>query len=219
MCVWKLKFWSKVTPRFLADVDGFVSLPIRFTANKDKYFQRCCSRPVRRNSVLHRLASNLFKSIQFQTESRQDFEIVGWMSHLKKMKCRVDYRQHKDDAVWNGPEWPCWEESCTLWIAPVPSTEPWGTSKGIWVTGERSLSSLISWLLSIKIMCEENQFSVWPESPYQFRSLIKSISWSMISKAADKSSKVRATTLPWSTAISTSLWIRRSAVSVEWYFL
>ena len=29
MYVRKLKFWSKVTPKFLGDVDGFVSLLIR----------------------------------------------------------------------------------------------------------------------------------------------------------------------------------------------
>ena len=34
------------------DVDGLVSLPIRVTGNKDKYFRHCCSWPIRRISVL-----------------------------------------------------------------------------------------------------------------------------------------------------------------------
>ena len=34
---------KKTTPKFLADVDGFMSLPIRVTGNKDKYFRLCCS--------------------------------------------------------------------------------------------------------------------------------------------------------------------------------
>ena len=92
-----------------------------------------------------------------------------------------------------------------------PSTEPWGTPKGIRVIGESIPSSLICWLLSVKY--EENQLSALPENPYQFRSLIKNISWSVVSKAADKSSKVRTVTLPWSISISKLLWIGRSAVS------
>ena len=40
-----------------------------------------------------------------------------------------------------------------------PSTEPWGTPKGSWASGERTSSSLICWLLSVKY--EDNHFSAW----------------------------------------------------------
>ena len=39
----KLKFWSKSTPRFLVDIDGFASIPMRVNGKRDKYFFRCCS--------------------------------------------------------------------------------------------------------------------------------------------------------------------------------
>ena len=97
-----------------------------------------------------------------------------------------------------------------------PCTERWGTPKGSWASGERTSSSLICCLLPVKY--EDTQFSAWPDVPNQFCDLPEIIVRSMVSKAGDKSNKMRAVTLPLSIAVKISLWMRRSAVSVECFF-
>ena len=58
-----------------------------------------------------------------------------------------------------------------------------------------------------------------PVIPNQDSSLSSRIGWSIVSKAAERSSRVSAVTLPLSMAVMMSLWIFSSAVSVEWSFL
>ena len=45
------KILVKTIPRFLADADGFTSMPMRVIRKRDKYFFRCCSCPSSRKSV------------------------------------------------------------------------------------------------------------------------------------------------------------------------
>lgn len=54
-----------------------------------------------------------------------------------------------------------------------------------------------------------------PEKPKTELSLVSNISWSMVSKAAERSSKTSAETFCWSEASKRSLWMQRRAVSVE----
>ena len=75
-----------------------------------------------------------------------------------------------------------------------PSTEPWGDTNGKLSFRRKSpSSSLICWLLPVKY--EGNWCSTWPDIPNQFCNLPKSMEWSMVSKAGDKSNKVRAVTM------------------------
>ena len=60
---------------------------------------------------------------------------------------------------------------------------------------------------------------VSPDIPYQSESLFGNVAWSMVSKAADKSSKIRTVTSPLSISIIISLCTFSSADSVECCFL
>ena len=111
-CFQKLKFWSKTTPRFLADADGFASMPMRVTGKQDSHFFCCCSC----RSCLH-LVSICYSASSLDRISKC---LVGLLGHLRWMMYSIDCHQHIDDAVWNGLEViPCWKEWCTLWKAVV----------------------------------------------------------------------------------------------------
>ena len=64
---------------------------------------------------------------------------------------------------------------------------------------------------------EENQILAWTDIPYMYQSesLSVHVAWSLVSKVADKSSKVRAVTSPLSILIKTSLCTFSRADSVE----
>ena len=70
-----------------------------------------------------------------------------------------------------------------------PSTEPCRPGTG--------------WCLFFKL--EEKQILVSPDFPYQSESLFVDVAWSMVSRAANKSSDVRAVTSPLSILIMISL--------------
>ena len=140
--------------------------------------------------------------------------LVGLLSHLRWMLYRDDCHPHIEDAVWNRLEWPLLRGDVYSVKCSGPSTEPWRDTKGeAEPSGGRTSSSLIHWLLPIKY--EDTQFIAWPDIPNQFYNLPKNMVWSLISKAADKSYKVRAVTLPLSIAVKISLWMWRSAVWVD----
>ena len=73
--------------------------------------------------------------------------------------------------------------------------------------------SLILWHLPVKY--DLNQSSAFPVPPNQSSSLLKKIVWSMVLKAAERSSNVRVVTFPASTDARISLWIFSWAVLVE----
>ena len=108
---------------------------------------------------------------------------------------------------WNGIE--CKTQRTKNW--------PWGTPQERSDLEDRQLRSLILWLLPVKY--DLNQSTAFPLTPNQSPSLLRRIVWSIVSKAAERSSRVNAVTLPSSIAERISLWILRRAVSVEWNFL
>ena len=75
---------------------------------------------------------------------------------------------------------------------------------------DRQLPSLILWVLPAKY--DLNQSSAFPLTPNQLPSLLRRIVWSIVSKAAERSSRVNAVTLPSSIDERISLWILRRAV-------
>ena len=76
-----------------------------------------------------------------------------------------------------------------------PSTEPRGIPYG----------SATSWIATYFFKKEEKQIWGCPDIPYQYVSLFVNIAWSMVSKAADKLSSVRAVTSPLSILTMMSL--------------
>ena len=75
--------------------------------------------------------------------------------------------------------------------------------------------SLTLWNLSVIYDLNHSSASPWPVTQNQLLSLLKRIVWFMVSKAAERSSKVSAVTLPASVDARISLWILRRAVSVD----
>ena len=109
-----------------------------------------------------------------------------------------------------------------------PKTQPWGTPKERSALEDRQSPSLI--LRHLPVRYDLNQSSAFPETLNQSSSLLKRIVWSMVLKAAERSSKVTAVTLPASIHARTfysffnffkriSLGVLRRAVSVQWNFL
>ena len=78
---------------------------------------------------------------------------------------------------------------------------------------EKQLPILMACRLSIRY--EVNQLSAVPDIPYHVDKRVMRISWSMVSKQADRSSKVSAVTFPLSRLRFVSLCTFRRAVSVE----
>ena len=96
-----------------------------------------------------------------------------------------------------------------------PSTEPRGAPYESVTLSDRVSLIYTDWCLFCKE--EEKQILAWPDIPYMYQSesLSVNVAWSMVSKVADKSSKVRAVTSPLSILIKTSLCTFSRADSVE----
>ena len=78
---------------------------------------------------------------------------------------------------------------------------------------EKQLPILMACRLSVRY--EVNQLKVVPDIPYHVDKRVMRMSWSMVSKAADRSSRVSAVTLPLSMLRFMSLRTFKRAVSVE----
>ena len=104
-----------------------------------------------------------------------------------------------------------------VWKAEVPKRTPEGLQIWDQLWRDKQSPSLILWHLPVKY--DLNQLSAFPVTPNQSLSLLSRIVWSMVSKAAERSSNVSAVTLPASIDARISLWIYSRAVSVEWNFL
>ena len=79
---------------------------------------------------------------------------------------------------------------------------------------EKQLPILMACLLSVRY--EVNQLKAVPDIPYHVVKRVMRMSWSMVSKAADRSSRVSAVvTLPLSMLRFMSLCTFKRAVSVE----
>ena len=78
---------------------------------------------------------------------------------------------------------------------------------------DKQSPSLILWHLPV--IYDSNKLSAFPVTPNQLSSLLRRIVWSIVSKAAERSSNVSTVTLPASIDDRISLWIFSRAVSVE----
>ena len=78
---------------------------------------------------------------------------------------------------------------------------------------EKQLPILMACRLSVRY--EVNRLKAVPDIPYHVDKRVMRMSWSMVSKAADRSSRVSAVTLPLSILRFMSLCTFRRAVSVE----
>ena len=78
---------------------------------------------------------------------------------------------------------------------------------------EKQLPILMACCLSVRY--EVNQLRAVPDMPYHVDRRVMRILWSMVSKAADRSSRVRAVTFPLSMLRLMSLCTFKRAVSVE----
>ena len=76
---------------------------------------------------------------------------------------------------------------------------------------KKQLGIFTLWYLSVKK--DENQLSAVPDMPYHIDKHLMNMLWSIVSKAANKSSNVSAVTLPLSILRVTSLCTFKSAVS------
>ena len=94
-----------------------------------------------------------------------------------------------------------------------PKTEPWGTPQEVGSMSEKQLPILMACRLSVRY--EVNQLRAVPDIPYHVDKRVMRMSWSMVSKAADRSSRVSAVTLPLSMLRFMSLCTFKRAVSVE----
>ena len=73
-----------------------------------------------------------------------------------------------------------------------PKTEPWGTPQEMGSMSEKQLPILMACLLSVKY--KVNQLRAVPDIPYRVDKRVVRMSWSMVSKAVDRSSRVSAVT-------------------------
>src|SRR6266853_1588857 len=94
-----------------------------------------------------------------------------------------------------------------------PRTEPCGIPK-CRLEGEEEVSPVRT-TCRLSVRKDLNQDRAELEIPNQLSSLWKRLSWSTVSKAADRSSKRRALTRPWSIEVRRSFWTDKKAVSVE----
>ena len=94
-----------------------------------------------------------------------------------------------------------------------PKTEPCGTPHDVGNMSEKQLHILMACCLSVRY--EVNQLRAVPDMPYHVDRRVMRILWSMVSKAADRSSRVRAVTFPLSMLRLMSLCTFKRAVSVE----
>ena len=82
----------------------------------------------------------------------------------------------------------------TEYTAKDPKTEPWGTLQEVDSMSEKQLPILMACHLSVRY--EVSQLRAVPDIPYHVDKRVMEISWSMVSKAADWSSRVSAVILP-----------------------
>ena len=94
-----------------------------------------------------------------------------------------------------------------------PKTEPCGTPHDVGNMSEKQLPVLMACCLSVRY--EVNELRAVPDMPYHVDRRVMRILWSMVSKAADRSSRVRAVTFPLSMLRLMSLCTFKRAVSVE----
>ena len=94
-----------------------------------------------------------------------------------------------------------------------PKTEPCGTPHDVGNMSENQLPIVMACCLSVGY--EVNQLRAVPDMPYHVDRRVMRILWSMVAKAADRSSRVRAVTFPLSMLRLMSLCTFKRAVSVE----
>ena len=110
-------------------------------------------------------------------------------------------RMSRDQATkWSGIESKCRRSR----------TDPRGTPKQRSDLKDRQLSSLILWLLPVKY--DLNQSNAFTLTPNHLPSLLRRIVWSIVLKAAERSSRVNAVTLPSSIDERISLYEKNSQV-------
>ena len=94
-----------------------------------------------------------------------------------------------------------------------PKTEPCGTPHDVGNMSEKQLPILMACCLSVRYGV--NQLRAVPDMTYLVDRRVMRILWSMVSKAADRSSRVRAVTFPLSMLSLMSVCTFKRAVSVE----
>ena len=76
----------------------------------------------------------------------------------------------------------------------MATKQHWWTSHEVGSISEKQFPVLMACRLSVGY--EENQRNAVPDMPYQVDTHIMRMSWSIVSNAADRSSRFRAVTLP-----------------------
>ena len=94
-----------------------------------------------------------------------------------------------------------------------PKTETCGTPHDVGNMSENQLPIVMACCLSVGY--EVNQLRAVPDMPYHVDRRVMRILWSMVAKAADRSSRVRAVIFPLSMLRLMSLCTFKRAVSVE----
>ena len=94
-----------------------------------------------------------------------------------------------------------------------PKTEPCGTPHDVGNMSENQLPIVMACCLSVGY--KVNQLRAVPDLPYHVDRRVMRILWSMMAKAGDRSSRVRAVTFPLSMLRLMSLCTFKRVVSVE----
>ena len=95
----------------------------------------------------------------------------------------------------------------------APKQNPGGTPQEVGSMSEKQSPILMACRLSVRY--EVNQFRAVPDILYHIDKRVMRMSWSMVSKAADRSSRVSAVTLPLSMLRLMSLCTFNRVVFVE----
>ena len=209
-----VKYYPKIPSRFC--FFSFDTKKLNRKHREDLLHGR--SFPIRRNSVLYGFSVSLFVLIHEWTEAKHDCE--PFSAAAESPDAQKTYSWLSSAKRWRGIACPeIMLLSGVVWRMKSrgPKTDPRGTPKVRSVSEDKQSSSLILWHLPVKN--NSNQLSAFPLTPSQSSSLFKRIVWSLVSKAAERSSNVGAVTLPASIDARISLWIWRGAFSGEWNFL
>lgn len=94
-----------------------------------------------------------------------------------------------------------------------PNMEPWGTPNVNWEGSDKDLPILTDWNLFDRYVW--NHLRAVYVKPNQDVRQLSNILWTIVTKAADKSSNMRAVGTPFDNDRWTSFFIQSSAVSVE----
>lgn len=89
---------SKITPKFLHEVEGVKLLPQKDTEEFEETvtLERCCGVPISRYSVLDGLTvRRLFVRQVCTTSSIEEMEARAFMNRMDEKKCTVACHQHK----------------------------------------------------------------------------------------------------------------------------